>query len=556
MPLGQTAPAGESADWPSRIRPELEKALGYSFSGLPKVVAASDADMRRAVEADLAAHLRWKFPHLKEDALATAMDDGRAVLASATVARLLEGTNIIFVRAENLAAIARRDPSLKDAAGPDFLKLAVAHEMVRYALDSRHDLPRRREQCRDAEQWFALQAIVEGRAQQVTQRLAQGWQLDRTFPLLAESLLHVPDRSADPALRTFSQSAVVQQQWACTHGRKFVDRLEGLGIGDVEKCVFVHPPRGVACIDSPDLYVQTLRGQRRDLADVLKRLEPSLPAPAWTCTQQPWTPDMVRQAAELVGQKGERVLTTWEEGRILMFTKQNDPARQVALSLARFGAPAGARSYFGFALELHRKRDELSRNAALPLRLIDSRSRTVSFPEVDEAVLIERTMQWPGGNTMPQATLLARKEQSFVEITWQGMPADMDWAGKALAECLRSAEKSTQAKPQADAETQVLPDDNTFRAVLLKHIPVGTPFGKAEESLEKHGFRHASPTVFALSPPPLCGESFFKTDSEGSVLRNVHVCVSQNEGKVTDITVSISYASPPAPGTYWPDLPE
>ncbi len=184
-------------EWFLQVRPALEKTLGYP---LPKAPLFQGGTFQGVPDPDIAAHLRWRFPHLRDEALAPALADAQAVNNAASLARLIEGTNVILVRPENQQAIAGWDKSLRAAASPDFFKLAVLHETVRYALDTRYDLARRRRACRDGEEWFALQALVDGRAQEVTRRLADQLGLAKSFSLLAERFNHVPDVSPDPGL--------------------------------------------------------------------------------------------------------------------------------------------------------------------------------------------------------------------------------------------------------------------------------------------------------------------------------------------------------------------
>src|SRR5262249_49510615 len=138
----RSAEAATLSAWIEQVRPELETTLGYSLPKLPLIQAAN---LSRQPDPDVAACVKWRWPHLKDDALARALEDAGEVTATATVARLVEGTNVILVRPENQKSIAGWSKELEKADSGDFFRLALIHETVRYVLDSRYDLAKLRE---------------------------------------------------------------------------------------------------------------------------------------------------------------------------------------------------------------------------------------------------------------------------------------------------------------------------------------------------------------------------------------------------------------------------
>jgi hypothetical protein len=294
---------------------------------------------------------------------------------------------------------------------------------VKYALDVRYDLTRRRAACRDAEEWFALQAIVEGRAQEVTRKLALDAGMEKAFPRLADRFLHAADVALDPGLRTTSQSAMRQLHWAYTRGRQFWAYLEEQGVKDAEKEVFAHPPRLTQWIENPELYVRARKDGRRDLATIMSGLERLLPAGDWTPAQQAWTPRMVIQASEAFGDKAlaEKRVEGWQEGRTLVWTSRRNSGRLVSVSVARFQNPTAARAFLNFTVDLERKADE-------KLGITKSSCRALAVKGADEAVLSERTMQ-----NLAIAVLRLRRQDQFFELSWYGAPADVvAWAEELL----------------------------------------------------------------------------------------------------------------------------
>jgi hypothetical protein len=428
LPLSEAAVAG----WMGRVRPELEKALGYPLPKLPKYQFASAALLRRLPDPCAADYLHWRFPHLQEEALARALEDAEAVSASATLARLAEGSDVILVRPKNRGVIAGWDRSLQAADSVDFLLLALIHETVHFALDQRFDLKKRRQACHDSEERLALQVLTEGRCQWVTRQLARRLGKEPLFWLLAERFAHVPDISTDAAHRAMSQSLMGHHYWSHTEGLALFTNLEDRAIPDVEKAVFNRPPKSLEGIKA--LFSRRIEASHQtDLATALGRLQKALPPADWSATQQSWTRSMVSQVADLVGERGhaEKVLERWLEGRSLVWTLKSNPGRQVALSLATFQSPAAARAYFNFIQDLQRKRDEISNGAgALPGRVLESRRRAVRLPGMEEAVENDKTIQLAGAT--PVGVLLARGGVTVVEITWYGNRADLGWAESAL----------------------------------------------------------------------------------------------------------------------------
>src|SRR5205085_4881940 len=167
----------------------------------------------------------------------------------------------------------------------------------------------------------------------VTRNVARCLGIEAIFPLLTRCYLHVPDTLPDLGSRAVSQESLRRQHWACVQGLAFFDYLEQHGCRDAEARVFAHPPRQVAWVKQPELYLRAQRSSRQELADALAHLAETVPAAAWTAAQQPWTPDMICQAASLLGERprAEKIVQGWDEGRSLIWTGKTHPGRQVAV---------------------------------------------------------------------------------------------------------------------------------------------------------------------------------------------------------------------------------
>jgi hypothetical protein len=316
----------------------------------------------------------------------------------------------------------------------EFLKLALIHETVRYALDSRYDLAKLRQACQDAEEWFALEAFIEGRAQWVTRQIARRLGKEEFFPLLADRFLHVPDQHTDPALRTISQSVVHRRQWAYEKGLAFFEYVGNQGLGDVEKQALSKPPKLTKWIEEPELYVKALKGKRPDLATILTRLEkipPRVPPPGdWKCQQQSYSAEMMSQAAALFADKNllEKIADSWQEARSLVWT---DGGRQVAVSLVRFQTPAAARAYEALILDIQRQREEIASGA---MRSIKSQAKIVGMPGLEENV--QNDLEATIIHSKPIIPKSPVPPDCVLEITWFGMDADTLWAEQVVSSLL------------------------------------------------------------------------------------------------------------------------
>jgi hypothetical protein len=279
-----------------------------------------------------------------------------------------------------------------------------------------------------------LQATVEGQVLWLTRAVAQRLQTQATFPLLTELLLYVPDQNSDPALRAVSQEVIRRHYWASAKGLDFIGHL--LQDGELYKQLFIHPPTQAAWIERPELYRNAIRGP--DLQALLWSLRGEMPPRAWRAGLEPWTTDMVRQAAEMLGEgnRAQMAVRSWQEGRLLVWNSQRDPGRQVAVSIVRFETSSAARAYWALAIDLERKQDQ-STSQGLGMQVVDSRSRALQLPEIDEAVWLEKKLQLSGAVELkPVTRMLARSAGNILEIAWFGEPGDEAWAKRLVAKLM------------------------------------------------------------------------------------------------------------------------
>jgi hypothetical protein len=343
--------------------------------------------------------------------------------------------DVVLLSADRPADIAQWHASLTRVNSAEFLQLVLIHLGFVKEVEQTFQASARLAYCHDAEEFQVLLSLQAGASLWLTRRVAERLGSESLMPLLAEMYLRVPEQFPDNAVRLVCVQVLRRRYDAAVEGAAFFEALARERDFSLER-VFTHPPRQLAWLRRPDLYLRSQRDKRADLKAKLALVEKLLPESAWQAAQQPWTADMVRQVAALVGWRAqaERAVRSWEEARSLVWINRQNPARQAALSLVRFENDAGARNYFGFALELQRKRDEASGNACTSTqRVLDSRSATPAVRDADEAVRIDKRIQiGTKGEPLSESILLARKGDLVIELTCYGMAADLAWAERTV----------------------------------------------------------------------------------------------------------------------------
>jgi hypothetical protein len=420
----------------AEAKPHLE-ALGIRPSAWPRLRVVGSTEFSACPNPNLEARLAATIKDLRSADKQRVLETTRMSCAKAMVAQLCEGTGTILVCPTNMPSIARSDAALARVNSAGFLQLALVRETVCYYLEQRYHLAQLRSGCSDVDARQALEAVIEGRVRQVTHQIAGRMKLD-AYSVLQESSMHlfINAEFGDSFFVQFMAGKAEQQRIrAGEQGAAFWDYVLSQGLREAQ--VFAVPPRQVSRVARADLYIRALRAHRRSLSDVVEGLGTALPAAEWRAAQQPFSPDMVRQVAEFLSDRGcaEKYLASWDEGRSLVWTNRMDPARQVALSVVRFENATAARAYFGFALDLQRKRDTLSGGSCTPtIRVLDSRTTDLSLPHAEQAVRSDKRLALgPGGAPVPTSTLLVRAADVVVECTWNGLPGDIAWGERLLA---------------------------------------------------------------------------------------------------------------------------
>jgi hypothetical protein len=420
----------------AQARPHIEAALGWPLDRLPRFRVTAEGNGHLKLE-ELEAQVRWQFPDLQGEAFSQTVNVAEEIWRSAAIACASEDREEILLFPDHLPIIASWNNALASVDTQAFYQLAMVNEVVRWAIARRYQLKSRRNACRDAEAFLALQAVEEGGAQWVTLQVARKLGTESAFPLLARRLLYVPDRASDPALRSASQEVLRQRHWACTQGLSFTSALVSEENHKLNVRSFTQPPIQSAWIDHPERYRRALASSRQDLVRILTTIEGALSNVEWVPAQQAWTPAMVKQAADMFGQGkyATTALRGWDEGRLLVWTAKTDPTENVAVSVARFESAGSAKAYWGFATELLRKQDEASGASEDAIRIVESHSRSVVVAGAEQALWSDKKLQF-GSSPRPMSAsrLVLRAGSCVIEIAWSGLPGDPKWAERIFSQ--------------------------------------------------------------------------------------------------------------------------
>ncbi len=442
-PASGWSPA-EAAGLFAQARPHIEAVMGYRFDPPPRFRMANERDLTNWRRVEVEAQIGWQFPDIAKaggTALSETARQARQGYISACIAGGSGGREIIIFPG-SAVRMAGWTPALAGVTTRAFGQLTLVHEAVRLALESRYNIADRQRACADADSFFATEALVEGRAQWVTREVAKRLGTETAFPLLAQVWLHVPDALADPAMRAATQEFYRRRYWMLASGLAFQDALVKAGISDEAAILNRHIPG--MWIDHPDRCVRALRERRTGLEVVLASVECTLPPDLWEPRQEPCTPEMIKQAAGTFGEvdRAESALAACEEARQVVWTGK--PAgRAIALNLIRFETPLAAAQYYRFALGLQQKADQRLANASGALRLADERSKSFAVSGTDACTWTDKKLTVKGSaltqpsprgmdSSIPASTLLARDGALVIEIQWQNLPGDEDWARRVI----------------------------------------------------------------------------------------------------------------------------
>lgn len=419
-----------------RLDPVLAEVVGKKTAYRRDYVTWKADDLQLQRDPVNEAHARWLFPELKEKELEQALEALHQVQVATTLLAHNQGAvTIIHLMPENAVRMASWHESLKPMTSAKFLWLALAHADLAYNVHN--DKQQAVLAAKSREEFEIRLALQRGAILWQTEKVARKIGCADLLPLLVDYHRHLPDQGSDARIRLIRQQVMRCQDELARLGLQFLRQLEkSQGKLDLDQ-ICANPPTSLAALENPERYLQAQRSEQPALADLLERVAATLPA-GGKIAQQPVSADMMRQVAALFEQsaRAERVLAGWQEARSLIWCHPAEPTRQLAVSITRFASPKDARSYFGFAVDLQRKRDELMTAAcASTMRVEQSRSNALRWQEIDEGVCCEKMLRMLATKqVLPSKVILIRAGAAIIEFNAHGTELSEEWAQQVCRE--------------------------------------------------------------------------------------------------------------------------
>ncbi|MFN4260969.1 MAG: hypothetical protein ACK4RK_16875 [Gemmataceae bacterium] len=204
----------------------------------------------------------------------------------------------------------------------------------------------------------------------------------------------------------------------------------------------------------PEAPPSVVAHARAELAERIGRVERLLPELTWQVQPQPWTPAMLQQVAEMLGQRerAEKVLHSWLDGQSVVWSQRAAPDRMIALALVRFASSEAARAYQGLAIDLQRRQDEFFAAASPSRRVLDSRGSSWTIPGVEEAIRSDKKLVLSDDSPPIAVTIVIIRHGPLVlELSGYNQTIDPAWAEQVarllLAPLIHSVGPANPAAP-------------------------------------------------------------------------------------------------------------
>ncbi len=425
----------------AQAAPFIQEALGRKVPNDIQFQVVDTKTLATIPSWNVKTFLSWRFPGTKREQWLRTYERCHDLYCQRVVARHLEGTHKIVVVPDQLPTIAKTDKSLRNVYSLQFLQLAIVHEVVRLSLEEEYNLLDKRFDPHSLDDVRIQRSLIEGRAQWVTQHVARRLKTDSYFPLLK----HVWDVAAKAKIRENGlhdawQATVQMQRDSYGKGLAFFHLMTRVRPPVHEAQIFQNPPQQWAWIENPRGYLAVLPRGDLGLRKVITKLQTQAVLKGWKARQQAWTPNLLVQVGELLEAK-DRAATIarhWVDGHSLIWVQTANPTVNIALNVTRYDAAESARAYYGFALDLQRKREEYLAKALGNSAVVGkSRVRGINLSGVDDAMSITTLVEGDSNQT-PSGMVLARKGPVVIEVHFRGISTDVRWAEDAIHRTLRA----------------------------------------------------------------------------------------------------------------------
>jgi hypothetical protein len=419
--IKETAPAyseDEAREYVTELQPLVERVLGRKFKVRPQFKLTDRVGAAESLSHDFVPQFKNLLPQLGErDVTRTAQAQAR-LLAPGLIGKYGIQDKTLYLLPKNVQGIlaaARVEPKhLKS-----IVKLAVAHELTHALQDQEVDLAKALLRLHSLEESQAFNALMEGQAVFVQDRVGKMLGLDEAVVDLSRLLSAGAIQHADAAEQMLTKMTGTLFEQVYIGGQRFVAYFVEHGGMEKVWSLFGHPPTTTAMIDKPATY-NASPNARRDYASIVEGLEQDFGDRNWRIQNIPLGVANLRAAyANLDVQKRDDLLDHIETVQALVV--QDPPASMMGnVSLIVLTNDKFAKTAVEY-LEDYSRMMVKQIQAKSAIKISDPVIEDFNAIKADVARQISFTLQAPGEPEIKQTVIRVARGRYLVEIIKQNI---------------------------------------------------------------------------------------------------------------------------------------
>jgi hypothetical protein len=269
----------ELADWTKELVPLVEKAAGRKFRQAPKVRAVDRATLTGALQRELLGQFKVLLADQPEAQLRRLADMQSAMMAAVMFGKFAYEDGEVFMLPGNVAgllAVGKVDARHTNS----IVKIILAHELTHALQDQEIGLSRTLRSPSGLDRRTALNAVIEGHATLVQERVGRMLGLDDATLEVARLFAAGSVKLDDPALEILNRTIALQFEQIYLGGRNFMDfHVRKSGDESAWK-ILAAPPATSAMVGNPASYSPTAAAVP-DLRKALAGMEKEFGAGNW-----------------------------------------------------------------------------------------------------------------------------------------------------------------------------------------------------------------------------------------------------------------------------------
>lgn len=367
-----------------------------------------------------------------------------SLVAGLLLAKYEPDSRLVHVVPENVARLAKQldSPGLLDA---DVLRIVLVHEAV-HALDfQRHpDLLQMLELVPTDQVRQALNAVAEGHAQFVAERVALAWGLEPAFQTFTGTITkEVP--IASEVMRVLARTIAAEAEFAYLRGHDFFRAVHARKGQEGVRAVLEAPPRKTRVIERPELWLDPPAEEEVDLEAALAPVRAAL-------AEGGWPPQGVRvldaqlkvQIEMLPEAEREEAVRGYEDGFVAVGS-QGGGSALASIALLRFADEERAEAWMAVERRINEIKDERMKEG--PIRVKESAYESPEREDGIRVLIVRKVMVIPGSEMTVESRVYA-VSRFVLEQVVVNVPEDL---AKALGEAVEKVLLDLAAAVPAEA---------------------------------------------------------------------------------------------------------